>query len=332
MGRHWRSQTIQLRDGRRLAYLVAGQTDGRPVVALHGTPGSKLKFAILNETAARLGLALYCLDRWGYGGTDCPEEPTFEKYGLDVREFMTAIGHDRFDVVGISGGGPFAVAVAAYAPQNVTRLALIAPVGNVASLGPSCDGFGLFHRFCFRWLSHLPGAANLAFAVFRFLVHRAPSLALSAVFGRAGPSDRKLAARPEVRRHLIDMFRDGLSGGVRGPVLDMTMFARPWPKAMNSIVAPTAIWSGGEDQNVPPAGITRLANSIPTATTYHADKRGHFWISAGAEDVLTWLATEASCLPAAGGSHSDDVETKGECATRQSRDDSPIASAAGRCI
>ena len=45
---------------------------GTPLLFLHGTPGSRLKFVIGHEAGKQLGLALVAPDRWGYGLSDVP--------------------------------------------------------------------------------------------------------------------------------------------------------------------------------------------------------------------------------------------------------------------
>ena len=52
------------------------RSDGTPLLFLHGTPGSRLKFVIAHETGKELGLALVAPDRWGYGLSDVPDKPS----------------------------------------------------------------------------------------------------------------------------------------------------------------------------------------------------------------------------------------------------------------
>ena len=56
-----------LLDGRPIGYREYGAAEGLPVVALHGTPGSRLKYARAEAAAGTMGLRLICPDRWGYG-------------------------------------------------------------------------------------------------------------------------------------------------------------------------------------------------------------------------------------------------------------------------
>ncbi len=65
-------QVLQLGDGRTLGFKVYGDPAGAPLLFLHGTPGSRLKFAIGHAAGKALGLAIVAPDRWGYGLSDAP--------------------------------------------------------------------------------------------------------------------------------------------------------------------------------------------------------------------------------------------------------------------
>src|SRR5262245_7768048 len=49
---------IRLADGRQVNYCEYGAAGGFPVLALHGTPGSRLKYAAANADAAQMGLRI----------------------------------------------------------------------------------------------------------------------------------------------------------------------------------------------------------------------------------------------------------------------------------
>ena len=58
---------LRLADGRSLAYGEHGDPGGRPVVAFHGTPGSRRQLAGADPVAAAAGVRLVLPDRPGYG-------------------------------------------------------------------------------------------------------------------------------------------------------------------------------------------------------------------------------------------------------------------------
>ena len=124
-------QVLRLADGRALGFKIYGDPAGAPLLFLHGTPGSRLKFAIGHDAGKQLGLAIVAPDRWGYGLSDVPEAPTLPAFAADMTALMDHLGHARFAVGGISGGSPYAASVAAGLPSRVTALALVSPMGPI---------------------------------------------------------------------------------------------------------------------------------------------------------------------------------------------------------
>jgi pimeloyl-ACP methyl ester carboxylesterase len=278
-----------LGDGRGLCYREFGALGGFPVIALHGTPGSRLKFSATHHCAASLGLRMISPDRWAYGGTDAPSDPSLAAYAHEIEDLADKLGLGTFSVAGISGGGPFAAAVAAGLGRRVERLALISPVGPLAgTILP--DQLRLFHRFCFRVLPHLPGAIQLAFGCLRAALSVAPEVAVLLSARRAAAIDRALLLRDrQVRRSLSHAFRAGLAGGVRGPVIDLRLFSEPWGVALSRTTAAARLWLGTEDRNVPLPAARHLAAAIGAELTL-LEGAGHFWFSRHYDEVLRWLA------------------------------------------
>lgn len=280
-----------LADGRRLGFREYGCANGMSVIALHGTPGSRMKFAIAHDVSCALGLRLICPDRWGYGLTEAPAKPSLPAYGSDVAELATALGVDRFGVVGISGGGPFAAAIAASIPRSVVATALVAPVGRVTTRIER-TGVSPFHRFCFCVLPRLPGATAAVFTIFRGVLAANAAAAMKVAGARACVSDRKTLADPATRLRLAQTFRMGLAPGVRGPMIDMALFARDWGFDLASATSPARGWIGTADRNVPVAAASRLIEAFPQSELTVVPDAGHFWITRHYADVLAWLADQ----------------------------------------
>jgi pimeloyl-ACP methyl ester carboxylesterase len=286
-------RTLTIGRGRNMTVRISGDTIGdlgsRPVVlALHGTPGSRLKFQAADDVARVLGVTLLSVDRWGYGGTDAHPAPSLAAFGADMAQFLDQLGIDRVAVVGVSGGGPFAAAVAAHMTTRVTALALVAPVGQIAGADRG-DGFRLFHRFCFSVLPRIPGATAATFHVYRGLLLAAPSTAAGMIGARAAEVDRRVVLDPAVRERLAATISLGLQPGVIGPVTDLTLFSKPWEIVLDAITAPCRIWLGTLDRNVPVGPVKQLARDIPGGELVTLPGEGHFWIALNYARVLEWI-------------------------------------------
>ena len=122
--------TLRLDDGRTLSYAVYGDPDGRPVFAFHGWPGSRLDAEFLAQTAVEMGIRVIAPDRPGYGGSTFQPARSLSDWPADVVALADSLALDRFGVIGICGGGPYAFACAKALPNRLTA------AGIVCGLGP----------------------------------------------------------------------------------------------------------------------------------------------------------------------------------------------------
>jgi pimeloyl-ACP methyl ester carboxylesterase len=285
-----KDRSLRLPDGRRLGFRIYGDPDGTPILFLHGTPGSRLKFSIAHEAGKVLGLAIIAPDRWGYGLTEAPPMPSLRGFGDDMVALMDKLGRRSFAVGGISGGGPYAAAVAACLPSRVTAVALVSPVGPIADagLGPSLP---LLHRLCFTVLPRRPRTVSTAMRAFRWSLSHTPRLAGRLTTWRAARPDKRLIGHAEVRQRILGSFSEGLRAGTTGPSTDLTIFSRPWQVDLAAIAAPARLWIGTRDSNVPIAAARFLAQHIPRCILTELPNEGHLWVSVHHADVLTWIAS-----------------------------------------
>ena len=83
-------------------------------------------------------------------------------------------------------------------------------------------------------------------------------------------------------------FEEACRQGLRGPVEDMRLIARPWGFDLASLNVPVLLWHGERDRNVPVEHGRYLAGAIPNCrATFYADdahlsvpltsSRGDFW-------------------------------------------------------
>src|SRR5262252_7876823 len=94
-------RVLQVRD--------AGDPGGAVVMYFHGTPGSRLDLSFGEDLAARRGVRLVSFDRPGYGGST-PAPFGLVSTGADAHAVADALGVAQFAALGVSGGGPGALA------------------------------------------------------------------------------------------------------------------------------------------------------------------------------------------------------------------------------
>ena len=115
-------------DGTLISHDVAGE--GPPVLLLHGFPETRAMWAPLVPRLAR-HFTVVTADLRGYGASSKPEaladvsNYSFRAMGQDMLALMSALGHDRFHLVGHDRGARVAYRMARDATERIRTLALM---------------------------------------------------------------------------------------------------------------------------------------------------------------------------------------------------------------
>ncbi len=280
---------LKLPDGSRIGCAEYGDPDGLPVLALHGTPGSRLMFALTHGAARDRGIRIIAPERPGYGQSDFRHFETLAQSAADVNAVADAYGLDRFAIIGVSGGGPFAIAAAATNPDRIPLLALAGPVGPIADLGRTIR-VSRVHYVLFRVLAGSSLGPRAFFKALRYMVFKAPDTAYRWLMRRVKRSDRVILARADVRASLQAAIREGLQPGVEGAVQDLRLYCAPWGLRLAEIDVPAIVWQGSDDTIVPPAAAYALAQALPNCRLDVIQAAGHYWVFAQFDLILDAVA------------------------------------------
>ncbi len=270
-----RSSVLRLQDGRKLGYAEFGDPDGAPVIALHGTPGSRLMFALADQEARMRNLRIIAPERAGYGLSDAKDFRTLHDASEDIADLADFLDLKKFALIGVSGGGPFAVALAASNPERIKLLALVSPVGPIADVA---DRMSAWHRHLFTELALSSFASGSFFWGLKGLLAVAPHFAYAGLKHHASEADHVLLEREEVRASLYEAITEGLHPGVDGPVQDLQLYCRPWGLDLGKIEVPSIVWQGSDDTIVPAEAAYYLARALPQCSLHVRPGDGHYWV------------------------------------------------------
>jgi len=279
------SRVHRLSDGRTLGYAEFGDPQGKAVLALHGTPGSRYMFALTDAAARARGLRIIAPERPGYGLSDYVRVHSLMDLADDAVALADAFGLEDFALLGVSGGGPHALAAAAAMTDRIALLALISPVGPVADCHRHIR-MSRLHRLIFTRMGRSVPACAAFFWLVRMLVRAAPDVAYRALMQRVVASDRALLEQAEVKANLQTALKEGLRRGIKGARQDLRLFCAPWRLPLEEIDVPTVIWQGSDDTIVPPAAAYQLAEMLPNCQLDVVQGAGHYWVFGAFARVL----------------------------------------------
>ncbi len=275
-----------LPDGRRLTFATYGATDrARWIIYLHGFPGSRKEGSLWDAAARARGFTLVAPDRPGFGSTEPKDDRTLLAWASDVEALCSHLSIERAALIGVSGGGPYALACAHALPHRISSLHL------VSSLAPP-DAPGVFagmasgNRLMFTLMRESPLLAERAIALMASLWAHSPRLCLAWFRFFVPSADRQILNRPEIRNLMLENVRIGFERGPKGPAEDFPRIAKPWGFSVAEVAIPTTVWHGLADTYVPAAMGEYLAKTIPGADYRTFPTSGHLLVLERLEEIL----------------------------------------------
>lgn len=289
---------VTVRRGRKLGFAEFGKPGGRPIVWLHGTPGARRQLPEAARLAAVVeGVRLIGIDRPGTGYSGDHLYESILDFVDDLRMVFDALALDRAAVIGLSGGGPYALA-AGYGMAD--RVPVVGVLGGVApTRGDDAVSGGLV-GFADRFAPLLPVFRVPLGVMLTVLIQALKPVGHQALglYARISPpGDQIVFADPDIQ----DMFLDDLSGRrqpLRSPANDIVLFTRPWGFSVRDIRVPVKWWHGDSDNIVPLSHGERMVELLPDAELFIRPGESHLGGFAAAEEVLKTLLAEWDAVDA----------------------------------
>lgn len=270
--------------GRRLGWAEFGHPDGDAVLWFHGTPGACLQVPpSIDKVSLEHGFRVLAVERPGSGRSDDHRYGRVAEFGPDIEALADDLGLERFGVVGLSGGGPYSLAVAHHLPERVVVATLLGGLGPVR--GP--DAVLSYTRLMRFWAPPLEALRGPLGALLGPAVAAAAPLAdpIFDLYARVvGFADREVLAHPEFKA----MFLHDLltAGDLRSVTHDLALFARHWGFHLDDVAVPVVVYQGLADLIVPPSHGHHLASRLPDGELRTRPGEGHFAGFSAVGDVL----------------------------------------------
>ncbi|HEY9853543.1 MAG TPA: alpha/beta hydrolase [Leptolyngbyaceae cyanobacterium] len=282
-----RQGTMQLHDGRRLAWSEWGPTEGIPVVFCTGAGMSGWLGFGANDLPD-LGLKLIAIDRPGLGLSDPHPDKTLSSWVDDMGEFIQYWDFRDVLAVGFSQGAAFAFALAARG--RVKAIAIVS--GQDELTHPNL--LPILHpdvRSTIAAIQQDPAGFEQHFSQ----MATADGL-WQLIIGMSAECDRILYESDIFSQSFQRALREGFSQGARGYARDLVNALSSWPMKLEEIAVPVGLWYGGLDTSTvhsPDFGAT-LALRLPNAERIFAPDEGGSILWTKSREILSKLKSHLS--------------------------------------
>jgi pimeloyl-ACP methyl ester carboxylesterase len=266
------ARQIKLGGGRMLGYDEHGDPEGKPVIFMHGFPGSRLDWRMFDpdDCAAELKARIIAVDRPGMGFSDHKRDRELLDWADDVTELADALHLDQFSVLALSGGGPYGAACAFKIADRLTSTAIVCGMGPREA--PGCTEGG-------SWT--LPGkpalVRRLILTMMAQTVRKQPERMEPQFLAMVSKPDRELLQiHPELMKMSIGSWLEAFRSGTSGVQREATLYTRPWGFRLQDIPVQVHLWHGENDNNVPGSVGHYVAEAIPNCQAHFFEDEGHF--------------------------------------------------------
>jgi pimeloyl-ACP methyl ester carboxylesterase len=253
---------VRLPDGRSITFSLAGPAGGFPVAYCHGAIGSpRWRTPTLDALIERLSIRYLMINRPGFAGSDPSPGRTVVDFARDIGVVMSALGHRRFSVVGVSAGAPYALACGWALADRLVGLAAVSPLAPAIGCGAS-----------------------------RGVRYRVPLVPF-----------RTRGAGPALAQVCLRALGLQGETPTTAMIDDYLVCRRPWGFDPAELRFPVTLWHGGGDRLVPLAHARTLAAAIPGCTARVAPGGHFFYSSSLAEIIASLLPDAPASRSAANG-------------------------------
>ena len=282
--------SVAVRDGRRLSFAEFGHPRSAAVIWMHGTPGARRQVPIeARRYAEQHDLRIIGIDRPGIGSSTPHLYRDVLDWTGDLVELCDVLDIGTFRVIGLSGGGPYALAAGAALPERVHGVGVL---GGVApTQGPDAISGGLvtLAPYVAPVLSLTRVPLGFVMAEVIRLVRPIAGPIIDGYAAVQPRGDKELLARPEFRAMFLDDLLNGARFQVSAPLADVVLFTRPWGFEAADVQVPVHWWHGDGDHIIPHAHGVHMAERLPHATFTTIPGESHLGGLGVATEVLSEL-------------------------------------------
>ncbi len=279
------SKHIVLNDSRKLGYEEFGDTNGFPIIYCHGSQSSRLEMHYDVSFATDNNLRIITIDRPGHGTSDFNPKGTILDFAKDVKQLTEYLRIDKFSVIGMSAGSPFALAIAYLFPENIHKTSIIS--GFAPYNSKSKKHLSKEVRTMLSLAKSFPFLLKLLLNLQAKQLKKKPKKALKGFLKIMSEPDQKILKNEAVTQVIENMFVEAFRNGSKGVAHEIAkLLVNDWEFELSEIKVPVSFWQGTKDNNVPCEWAELMKNEIKDAELTLFPDEGHLIIFEHAQEIF----------------------------------------------
>jgi pimeloyl-ACP methyl ester carboxylesterase len=285
--------TLQLRDGRTVGWTQSGDPEGRPVLRVPGTPGSRWTVRADQQPWLDRRLLMITTERPGYGVSTVLPGRGFAEHADDTAVILDQLGIEQLPVYGASGGAPHILALCARHPERVSAATILAGAAPMTDAEAE-DELPLNRQARMLALEHDMNALRALLSPLRDAIVEDPLATFRDIMATAPPEDLAIMSDPVWQDGFVRAAREALVQGVDGWADESMAIITRWDDIELGAVRTSLLWRHAPaDRNAPVSAARRLVDALPNARFEEWDGGGHLVAYHREGEILDELLSRA---------------------------------------
>lgn len=287
------NQHIVLEDNRKLGFAEYGNSKEYPIIYCHGSQSSRLEMHYDIYFAIKNHLRIITIDRPGHGLSDFNPNGSILQFARDVKQLIEYLEINKFSVVGMSAGAPFALAIAYLYPENIYKTSIIsgfAPFNNESKKHLSKEV-----KLMLNLAKTFPFLLKIVLKIQVIKLGKNPKKAVNDFLKMMSQPDQEILKNDLVMKVIINMFKEAYRNGSKGVAYEISnLLVKNWEFELNEIQVPVTFWQGKKDNNVPFQWAQYMSSKIKESHLKEYPEKGHLLIFEYAKEIFTGLKINIS--------------------------------------
>lgn len=263
-------------NGAVVAFSEYGDPRGAPVFFCHGWPSSRTMAELTDEAARNLGLWIISPDRPGIRDSKFDPNRTLLDWPPLLRELAAHLQIDKFKILAISGGAPYAYAAAWMIPERVEAIAVVSGAPPIAELQDRSGLLTLYNRLLALRGSR-PGLLRFLFHVARpFASMKVPIRVRPLLLKILQPCDANVLRDTKSFEACFESARQAWRSSAAGVMSDADIYAQPWGFSLEEVRVPVRLWHGKKDRTFSFRLAEEIATRLPNCEFHLVEGAGHY--------------------------------------------------------
>jgi pimeloyl-ACP methyl ester carboxylesterase len=269
-------QSLTLSNGSIVALSEYGDANGVPIFFCHGWPSSRTMAELAHDAARDLRARIISPDRPGIRDSQFQPDRRLIDWPPLLNEIADRLAIDRFRILAISGGAPYAYASGWMMPQRLEKIAVVSGAPPLDTL-EEYDGLLPIHRQMLRLRTRTPGFLKALFHVARpFVVMRMPIRFRPLLLKFLQPCDANVLRESRAFDICFESARQAWRSSAKGVMTDAEIYATPWGFALEEVQVPVALWHGTKDRTFAHRLAKDVASRLPNCEFHLIEGAGHY--------------------------------------------------------